>query len=64
MAQQMLLKYLNFRKKFKHIMYDLDYTDRKVNALLSNGFIYVSPVRDSNGRRVIIYDSSTYPYLI
>ncbi|XP_018569220.1 alpha-tocopherol transfer protein-like [Anoplophora glabripennis] len=56
MAQQVLLKYLNYRKKFKHIMYDLDYMDSKVHQLITNGYIFVSPFRDTNGRRVIIYD--------
>lgn len=37
MAQQILLKYLNYRKKFKHIMYDLDYMDSRVNQLIANG---------------------------
>lgn len=37
MAEQTLLKYLNFRKRFKHIMYDLDYTESKVNELINNG---------------------------
>ncbi|KAG5870427.1 hypothetical protein JTB14_033238 [Gonioctena quinquepunctata] len=58
MAQQTLLKYLNFRKKFKHIMIDMDYTDPKINQLIDAGYIFVSPFRDSCGRRVIIYDTS------
>ncbi|XP_074028769.1 cellular retinaldehyde binding protein isoform X3 [Leptinotarsa decemlineata] len=60
MAQQTLLKYLNFRKKFNHIMCDLDYTDPKINELIDSGYIFVSPFRDSYGRRVIIYDTSEF----
>ncbi|XP_074028766.1 cellular retinaldehyde binding protein isoform X2 [Leptinotarsa decemlineata] len=60
MAQQTLLKYLNFRKKFNHIMCDLDYTDPKINELIDSGYIFVSPFRDSYGRRVIIYDTSRF----
>ncbi|KAJ8957535.1 hypothetical protein NQ318_020574 [Aromia moschata] len=37
-----------------------DYTDPKVNELISNGYIFVSPFRDSSGRRVIIYDLSKF----
>ena len=37
MAEQTLLKYLNFRKKFKHIMFDLDYTDTKISELIDSG---------------------------
>ncbi|CAH1171343.1 unnamed protein product [Phaedon cochleariae] len=60
MAEQTLLKYLNFRKKFKHIMFDLDYTDTKISELIDSGYIFVSPFRDCNGRRVVIYDSSKF----
>ncbi|XP_049818844.1 retinaldehyde-binding protein 1 [Aethina tumida] len=60
MAQQCLLKYLNFRKRFKYFMYDMDYKDPKVNELITNGYIYASPIRDSKGRRVIIYDLSKF----
>lgn len=38
MAEQVLLKYLNFRKRFKHIMYDMDCLDEKVNELVTNGY--------------------------
>ncbi|XP_065160764.1 alpha-tocopherol transfer protein-like isoform X2 [Atheta coriaria] len=58
MAQQTLLKYLNFRKKFKHIFYDLDCQDAKIHELVTNGYIFASPFRDNNGRRVIL----TIPY--
>ncbi|KAF7274974.1 hypothetical protein GWI33_012365 [Rhynchophorus ferrugineus] len=60
MAQQTLLKYLNFRKRFDHIFRNLTLNDDKVNELLTNGYIFVSPVRDSQGRRVILYDLSKF----
>ncbi|CAH2001106.1 unnamed protein product [Acanthoscelides obtectus] len=47
MAQQILLKYLNYRKKFREIFYNLDYRDPKINELISKGYIFVSPFRDS-----------------
>ncbi|KAJ8976905.1 hypothetical protein NQ317_014076 [Molorchus minor] len=56
MAEQALLKYLNFRKKFRHFMYDMDYLDPKVIELINIGYIFASPFRDSKGRRVILYD--------
>nr|CAI5823391.1 unnamed protein product [Callosobruchus analis] len=60
MAQQLLLKYLNYRKRFSEIMYNLDYTDPKINELISRGYVFVSPFRDSKCRRVIIYDLSKF----
>lgn len=58
MAQQTFLKYLNFRKRFVHIFYEMDYNVPQVSELLSNGYIFVSPIRDPKGRRVVIYDLS------
>ncbi|RZC35208.1 alpha-tocopherol transfer protein-like, partial [Asbolus verrucosus] len=55
MAEQTLLKYLNFRKRFKEFMYGLDYLN---NDLINKGYIFASPFRDSHGRRVIIYNLS------
>ncbi|KAJ8925055.1 hypothetical protein NQ315_001226 [Exocentrus adspersus] len=60
MAQQTLLKYLNYRKKFRNIMYNLDHTHPNVNELITSGYVFVSPFRDSNGRRVIIYDFNKF----
>ncbi|XP_050294749.1 retinaldehyde-binding protein 1 [Anthonomus grandis grandis] len=60
MAQQTLLKYLNYRKRFPHIFFELDYSVSKVNDLISNGYIFVSPLRDTKGRRVIIYDLNKF----
>ncbi|ENN76065.1 retinaldehyde-binding protein 1 [Dendroctonus ponderosae] len=60
MAQQTLLKYLNYRKRFPQIFLDMDYSDASVNQLISSGYIFVSPLRDTNGRRVVIYDLSKF----
>ncbi|KRT81087.1 CRAL-TRIO domain containing protein [Oryctes borbonicus] len=54
MAQQMLLKYLNFRKVFKRACYDMDYRNNMVSDLLDSGFLFASPFRDSSGRRVVV----------
>ncbi|GJQ77894.1 hypothetical protein Trydic_g16146 [Trypoxylus dichotomus] len=54
MAQQMLLKYLNFRKVFKRACYDMDYRDNMAFDLIDSGFIFASPFRDSTGRRVVV----------
>lgn len=56
MAQQTLLKYLNFRHKFRHILCNLDYTVGRTNELINDGHIYATPFRDCNGRRVILYN--------
>ncbi|KAK9880856.1 hypothetical protein WA026_013181 [Henosepilachna vigintioctopunctata] len=56
MTQQMILKYLNFRKKFFHYIDSLDFEEEKANALINTGFIFASPIRDNEGRRVIIYN--------
>ncbi|CAH1099762.1 unnamed protein product [Psylliodes chrysocephalus] len=60
MAQQTLLKYLNFKKKFRHFMYNMDCEDPNVSQIIDNGYLFVSPYRDSCGRRVIIYDLSKF----
>ncbi|XP_055606774.1 clavesin-1 [Uranotaenia lowii] len=54
MAQQMILKYLNLRKIHMNLMSPLDYLSPKLLKLIDNGYMVVSPVRDKNGRRVII----------
>ncbi|XP_057659368.1 retinaldehyde-binding protein 1-like [Diorhabda carinulata] len=56
MARQTLLKYLNFRDKFCHILCNLDYTVGKTDELITDGHIFASPFRDCNGRRVILYN--------
>ncbi|XP_069686607.1 clavesin-1 [Periplaneta americana] len=60
MAQQMLLKYINFRQTFSHLVYNLDYLSPSINELLTNGYIYVSPFKDSNGRRVVLYNINKF----
>ncbi|XP_050542109.1 clavesin-2 isoform X2 [Daktulosphaira vitifoliae] len=54
MAQQMLLKYLNFRQKFSMYFFKMDCLEPSINELVSDGFLFVSPFRDSHGRRVTI----------
>ncbi|KAL3275957.1 hypothetical protein HHI36_020691 [Cryptolaemus montrouzieri] len=60
MAEQMILKYLNFRKKFVRYMGMMDYLEPNVNDLMSNGYLFASPFRDSEGRRVVIYDIAKF----
>ncbi|CAH0392449.1 unnamed protein product [Bemisia tabaci] len=55
MAQQTLLKYLNLRKTLSHYFSLISYEDAALMHILTNGFIFASPIRDSLGRRVIIY---------
>lgn len=55
MAQQTLLKYLSLRKFYPSIFTNLDCEDPKIKEILGSGYIAVSPVRDSKGRRVIVY---------
>ncbi|KFB50755.1 AGAP005553-PA-like protein [Anopheles sinensis] len=54
MAQQMILKYLNFRKVFTHLIHTLDFMSPSVLKLLEGGYLFPSPIRDKHGRRVII----------
>ncbi|KAL1457146.1 hypothetical protein WDU94_001807 [Cyamophila willieti] len=54
MAQQTLLKYLNLKKRFPKATCDLDCLDPKMINLINSGYLFVSPVRDTQGRRVII----------
>lgn len=58
MAQQTLLKYLNMRQTFQHLIFNLDPTIPSVDALISSGYMFASPVRDAMGRRVIIHIGS------
>lgn len=53
MAQQTLLKYLNLRKRFPLIFYNMDCLADKAEQLVNAGYTFVSPVRDKCGRRVI-----------
>nr|CAD7256365.1 unnamed protein product [Timema shepardi] len=63
MAQQMLLKYLNLRQTFSHMLQNLDVLSSPVHELISSGYIVVSPKRDKHGRRVIITTAGRFdPY--
>ena len=55
MAQQMILKYLNMRKVMVHLTYSLDFLSPGVRGLIDNGYIMISPIRDKNGRRTVLY---------
>lgn len=41
MAQQVLLKYINFRQTFSHLVYNSDYLIPSVNELISNGLVHI-----------------------
>ncbi|XP_045458193.1 clavesin-2 [Melitaea cinxia] len=60
MAQQTLLKYLSLKKYYHDIFTNLDCEDPKIKEILDNGYIAVSPVRDSKGRRVIVYNMGKF----
>ncbi|XP_072385395.1 clavesin-1 [Diabrotica undecimpunctata] len=60
MAEQTLLKYLNFRKRFSYFMDNLDCCHPNVSEIIGDGFIYVSPFRDTCGKRVVLYDVSKF----
>lgn len=58
MAQQQLLKYLNMRRVMPHLSANLDFMSPGILALIDNGYIVVSPIRDHLGRRSILYFAS------
>lgn len=53
MAQQLLLKYLNLKTIFPRMTTNLDFLSSPMKDIFANGYLYVSPIRDQNGRRVI-----------
>lgn len=55
MAQESLERYLLLRNTYSPAFECLDITDPVVNELITSGYIFASPKRDSKGRRVIIY---------
>lgn len=55
MAQQQILKYLNMRKVMDHLTFNLDFLSPGVRDLIDNGYIMMSPLRDKNGRRTVLY---------
>lgn len=66
MAQQQMLKYLNMRRVLPHLTYNLDFLSPGVRDLINNGYIMLSPIRDKNGRRTVLYFASkniTFTYL-
>lgn len=58
MAQQLLLKYLNLKKQFPHMSSNLDFLSPSLNEIITQGYCFASPIRDKEGRRVIIYFAS------
>lgn len=54
MAQQLMLKYLNIRRVFPEMSTNLDFLSPPMNQVFANGYLVVSPIRDQNGRRVIM----------
>jgi len=41
MAQQVLLKYINFRQTFSHLVCNADYLIPSVTELISNGSVHI-----------------------
>ncbi|XP_036338091.1 alpha-tocopherol transfer protein-like [Rhagoletis pomonella] len=60
MAQQTLLKYLNVRRTFPHMSTQLDFLEPKLNDIISSGYIFASPQRDKNGRRVVVINAKGF----
>lgn len=54
MAEQLLLKYLNLRNIFPEMTTNMDFLSSPMNQVFANGYLVVSPIRDQNGRRVVI----------
>ncbi|XP_037043443.1 alpha-tocopherol transfer protein-like [Bradysia coprophila] len=54
MAQQLLLKYLNLKKNLPKMASELDFLSSPMKEVFENGYLFVSPIRDQYGRRVII----------
>lgn len=54
LAEQMLLKYLNLKKTLPHLTSKLDFLSPNLNDIINDGYMFPSPCRDKNGRRVII----------
>lgn len=60
MAEQTLLKYLNLKRTFPHMSAQLDFLDPRLNDIISSGYIFATPKRDKNGRRVIIINAKGF----
>jgi hypothetical protein len=52
-----LEKYLRFRERHVNWCCDLDVDDPRLSELISSGYLFVSPNRDNEGRRVLITDA-------
>lgn len=61
-AQQCLLKYLNLKRVFPQMTANLDYLNPSIKDVMTSGYLIVSPIRDQNGRRVIIVRACKYHY--
>lgn len=59
MAQQQLLKYLNLKRVLCNYATGLDFLAPNLQHLINQGYMFVSPLRDKCGRRVIISTAST-----
>lgn len=60
MAEQTLLKYLNVKRTFPEYSTNLDFFDEKVNDIVNSGYIFATPKRDKNGRRVVIINAKGF----
>uniref|UniRef100_A0A1A9W4K8 CRAL-TRIO domain-containing protein n=1 Tax=Glossina brevipalpis TaxID=37001 RepID=A0A1A9W4K8_9MUSC len=60
LAQQTILKYLNIKRTFPHLSTELDILDAKLNDIISSGYIFATPKRDKNNRRVIIVNAKGF----
>lgn len=60
MAEQTLLKYLNVRRTFPHMTTGLDFLDSRLNDIVTCGYIFATPKRDKNGRRVVIINAKCF----
>lgn len=54
MAEQLMLKYLNLKRTFPEMTANLDFLSPGMYDVISSGYLFVSPIRDQNGRRVIV----------
>lgn len=59
-AQQQLLKYLNFRQVLSPYLSNMDFLLPNLRQLVDDGVVFVSPLRDKNGCRVILTVASRY----
>lgn len=62
MAQQQLLKYLNLRQVLCNYVTGLDFLSPNLQHLINLGYMFVSPLRDDYGRRIIISNASKHRF--